>query len=112
VREHRALLGIARARLVQRLDRDELAGRAVAGLIETMDAVVGDERRDAKAIELVTDLELARARQPTPLSKSVLKPLRRETFDTDDERGCVVATARRQRRERSPPADCAPPRAA
>src|SRR6188768_373370 len=49
VREHRALLRIARARFVQRLDRDELAGLAVARLIKTMDAVVGDEGRDAKA---------------------------------------------------------------
>src|SRR5687767_13138224 len=96
VRQHRALLGIARARFVQRLDGDELPRLSGARLKKAMDAVTGDEPRDAKAIELVPDLELARARKPTPLSKSVLEPPRREAFDANDKRGRVVATARRQ----------------
>lgn len=98
VREHRALLRVAGARGMQRLERHQFARGRIARLVQQVHAGVGHQRGDDVAVERVAHLQQGRRRQAAAVAEFVVELPHIEADDADDQRGRVVARACVQRR--------------
>ena len=96
VREHGALLAVARPGLVQRLQGHQRAAGGVARLVEAVHAGVGHQRGDGVAVQHIAHLHARRHGQLAGADLAVLQPHRGQARNLHDYRCDVVLTARSQ----------------
>ncbi len=95
--QHRALLGVVRARRVERLQRHQVLRLQVARLVQQVHAGVGDSRCDLVAVDHVAALECGGRFESPPVGQLVVEAARIDAAHAQHQRRGVVDGSRPQR---------------